>query len=287
MIRKYLLVMKPGILLGNMITISGGYFLASGGRMDISVLLPTIIGISLVIASACVINNYIDRDLDRQMVRTRNRVLAKGDMLPKVAAVYGSVLGVGGAVLLLLLSNLLTFVIVLGGVTVYVGIYSLYMKRNSVHAPLIGSLAGAAPPVAGYCAVTDRFDMGALILVLIFALWQIPHFYAIAIYRMHDYAAAAIPVLPVKKGVTAAKNHIIGYIAAFTVPAVMLRIAGYAGDGYLLVSLVLCLGWLTLASTAHRASDDRKWARTLFACSIVIIFFVSAMMSIDPGHPRL
>ncbi|MEJ2435086.1 MAG: UbiA family prenyltransferase [Pseudolabrys sp.] len=136
--------------------------------------------------------------------------------------------------------------------------------------------------VCPHCAATNRLNTEALILVLIFALWQIPHFYAIAIYRLDDYAAAAIPVLPIERGVPAAKKRIIAYIVAFMVAALMLNIAGYAGNGYFVVALVLSLIWLSLAWTAHKASDDRRWARKLFVCSIVTIFLVSVMMSIDP-----
>lgn len=91
---------------------------------------------------------------------------------------------------------MLSAVMVMTGFAVYVGVYSLYLKRSSVYAILIGSLAGATPPLAGYCAVSSRFDMGEVILLAIFSIWQIPHSHAIAIFRFAGYAAAAIPVLP-------------------------------------------------------------------------------------------
>ena len=112
----------------------------------------------------------------------------------------------------------------LAGLVIYVGVYSLYLKRNSVYGALIGSLAGAAPPLAGYCAVTGRFDLGAVILLSIFSLWQMPHCYAIAVFRFDDYTAAAIPVLPVKQGTAAAKKHIVGYILAFMAATLMLTV---------------------------------------------------------------
>ena len=199
MLRNYYQVTKPGIIFANMISATGGYFLASKGDVDIS--LPmTIAGISLVIASGCVLNNYLDRDLDRRMARTCNRVLARGLMSPTAAGCYALALGVGGMALLALTTNILCVAILFAGFLVYVGIYSLYLKRHSIHAPLVGSLAGATPPVAGYCAASGQFDMGALILFSIFALWQMPHFYAIAIYRLDDYAAAGIPVFPLQRG---------------------------------------------------------------------------------------
>jgi protoheme IX farnesyltransferase len=285
MIRNYWLVTKPGIIFGNLFSVAGGFFLASKGRVDIALMLLTSIGITLVIASSCVLNNCIDKTMDRLMARTRDRVLANGLMSPKAAVIYALVLGTAGMGLLLTATNVLTVVIVLSGFGVYVGVYSLYLKRYSRYAPIIGSLAGAAPPLAGYCAVSNAFDMGAVILFSIFSLWQMPHFYAIAIYRLDDYAAAAIPVLPVKQGVLAAKKHIIGYTLAFSAAALMLTFAGYTGYSYLVVAIVLSLTWLTLAWTAYKKSDDRYWARKLFGWSILTIFVLCFMMSIDFAMP--
>jgi len=285
MIKNYILVTKPGIIVGNLITAAGGFLLASKGRIDIAVLLPTIIGISLVVAAGCVFNNYIDRNMDRKMNRTRSRVLAQRLMSPKVAVFYASLLGITGAALLWSATNMLSIVIVLTGFTIYVGAYSLCLKHNCVYAALIGSLAGAAPPLAGYCAVSSRFDMGALILLSIFSLWQIPHSYAIAIFRFDDYAAASIPVLPVKQGIAAAKKHIVGYILAFTAASLMPTLGGYTGYSYLVVAAASGLSWLYLALAGYRRSDDRRWAKKLFVFSIVTIFTLSVMMSIDTTVP--
>jgi len=186
------------MVLGNLVSAAAGFFLASKGRVDGFALAATLIGISLVVASGCVFNNCIDRKIDRKMVRTRNRGLAKGLISLNSAMLYATILGAAGMALLWAATNLLCVVITLAGLVIYVGVYSLYMKRNSVYSTLIGSLAGAAPPLAGYCAVTGRFDMGAVILLSIFTLWQMPHCYAIAVYRLEDYTAAGIPVLPVK-----------------------------------------------------------------------------------------
>ncbi len=280
-IKNFLFVTKPGIILGNLISVAGGFFLASKGRFDIAVLLSTIIGISLVVASGCVFNNCIDRNMDRKMARTRNRVLAKGLMSPKGAVFYGSLLGMAGTTLLWTATNILSVAIVLTGFTIYVGVYSLYLKRNSVFSTLIGSLAGAAPPLAGYCAVRNRFDIGAVILLLIFSLWQMPHCYAIAIFRFKDYTAAAIPVLPIKKGMPTARKHIVGYILAFMAATLMLTFGGYTGYVYLAVAAAMGLSWLYIAWSGYKTSDERVWAKRLFVFSILAIFAVSFMMSID------
>ena len=280
-IKKYLLVTKPGIIFGNLTTTVGGFLLASKGRIEIALLLWIAIGVSFVVASGCVFNNCIDRNMDRKMSRTRNRVLAQGRMSPKVAVCYAALLAVAGVALIWKATNMLCVAIVLSGFMIYVGAYSLYLKRNSVYATLIGSLAGATPPLIGYCAVSNRFDMGAVILLSIFSLWQIPHSYAVAVFRLKDYTIAAIPVLPVKEGILTAKNHIVGYILAFMVATLMLTFGGYTGYHYLAVAAALGLSWLFMAWSGYRTSDDRLWAKRMFVFSVVSITILSVMMAID------
>jgi protoheme IX farnesyltransferase len=284
-IKNYVLVAKPGIMFGNLISAAAGFFLASKGRIDGALLPATLIGISLVVAAGGVFNNCVDKNLDRKMVRTRHRALAQGLISPRSALSCATILGMAGLALLFAATNLLTVSIVLAGLVIYVGVYSLYLKRNSVYSALIGSLAGATPPVAGYCAVTGRFDLGAMILLAIFSLWQMPHCYAIAVFRFDDYAAAAIPVLPVQKGTAAAKRHIVWYILAFMAVTMMLTLAGYTGYRTLAVATVLGLSWLFMAWSGYKAADERLWARKLFIFSIVTIFILSFMMATDFTAP--
>ncbi|CNF04273.1 protoheme IX farnesyltransferase [Yersinia mollaretii] len=285
MIKQYLQVTKPGIIFGNLISVVGGFLLASKGVIDYPLFLATMFGVSLVVASGCVFNNYIDRDIDRIMERTKNRVLVKGLIDPKVSLIYASVLGIAGMLLLYVAANLLAMLLAVIGFVIYVGVYSLYMKRKSVYGTLIGSLSGAAPPVIGYCAVTGQFDMGALILLLIFSLWQMPHSYAIAIFRFKDYQAANIPVLPVIKGISVTKNHITLYILAFMVATLMLTLSGYAGYKYLVVAAAVSVWWLGMALRGYKATNDIVWARKLFVFSIIAITSLSVMMSVDFNVP--
>ncbi|KAG4080361.1 hypothetical protein HA402_004156 [Bradysia odoriphaga] len=281
MIKQYLQVTKPGIIFGNLISVVGGFLLASKGSIDYPLFLATLVGVSLVVASGCVFNNYIDRDIDKKMERTKNRVLVKGLMAPSVSLVYATLLGIAGFALLYIAANPLAMWLAVMGFVVYVGVYSLYMKRHSVYGTLIGSLSGAAPPVIGYCAVTNEFDAGALILLAIFSLWQMPHSYAIAIFRFKDYQAANIPVLPVVKGISVAKNHITLYILAFMIATLMLTLGGYAGYKYLIVAAAVSVWWLGMALRGYKAENDSVWARKLFVFSIVAITSLSVMMSID------
>lgn len=280
-IKKYILITKPGIVLGNLISVAGGFLLASKGHVHMEVLQAALIGASLVIASGCVFNNCLDRNMDRKMARTHNRVLAKGLMSLTVAVLYASLLGIAGTALLWQATNMLCVAIILAGFTIYVAVYSLYLKRRSVYGMLIGSLAGAAPPLVGYCAVTNRFDMGAVILLSIFSLWQIPHSYAITVFRLKDYTDAAIPVLPIKKGVPAAKRHIVGYILAFMAATPLLTLGGYTGYTYLAVAAATGLSWLYMACSGYRTSDDRIWAKRLFVFSILGITVLSVTMALD------
>ncbi|CAI1007826.1 Protoheme IX farnesyltransferase [Serratia fonticola] len=281
MIKQYLQVTKPGIIFGNLISVVGGFLLASKGSIDYPLFLATLLGVSLVVASGCVFNNYIDRDIDKKMERTKNRVLVKGLIAPSVSLVYATLLGIAGFALLYIAANPLAMWLAVMGFVVYVGVYSLYMKRHSVYGTLIGSLSGAAPPVIGYCAVTNEFDAGALILLAIFSLWQMPHSYAIAIFRFKDYQAANIPVLPVVKGISVAKNHITLYILAFMIATLMLTLGGYAGYKYLIVAAAVSVWWLGMALRGYKAENDSVWARKLFVFSIVAITSLSIMMSID------
>ena len=275
-LKRYLLITKPGIIFGNLIAVAGGYFLAAQGQIDLTLLLATVVGLSLVVASGCVMNNCIDRDIDGHMQRTRERVLVTGQISLLAAMTHGLVLGVAGFGLLWWFTTPIATLLAAFGYIIYVGFYSLWLKRTSVYGTLVGSLSGAMPPVVG------QFDTGAALLLLIFCLWQMPHSYAIAIFRFDDYSAAGIPVLPVKEGIKVAKQHIVWYIVAFAGAALMLSLSGFAGYGYLVIALLVSIWWLVIALSGYKQEvDDKVWARKLFGFSIIAITALSLMMSID------
>ncbi|ART63586.1 heme o synthase [Kushneria marisflavi] len=281
MLKRYLLLTKPGIVFGNLISVTGGFFLASKGSIDLLLFFATVIGVSLVVASGCVFNNVIDRDIDEYMARTQKRALVEGTIDVRSALIMACLLGTAGFLLLLMVANPLSAGVALFGFAIYVGAYSLWLKRHSVHGTLIGSLSGAAPPVIGYCAVSNQFDLGAWLVLLIFSLWQMPHSYAIAIFRLEDYRAASIPVLSVAKGVTTAKRQTVAYIVAFGVAATLLTFTGYTGYVYLVVMTVMTLYWLYIAVARYHQGDDGRWARQLFGISILVVTVLSAVMAID------
>ena len=269
-VKTYLALTKPGIIAGNSITAVGGFILASKGSVNPWLLLATLTGLSLVIASACVFNNCIDRQADGKMARTKDRPLVKGLVTPKQAMLFGATLGLIGILFLTFYTNLLTAFIALIGFFVYVLLYS-FSKYHSTHSTLIGSIAGAVPPVVGYTAVNNQLDLAALILFAMIVLWQMPHFYAIAINRSGDYAAADIPTLPLKKGMQTTKIHMLLYTAAFTLVSCLLSVFGYLGYAYLTAAISIGTAWVLLSIKGFKATDDKAWARKMFLFSLIAV----------------
>lgn len=283
-LRQFIALTKPGIIFGNSISVMGGYFLAAQGEFDPALFLATLLGLGLVIASGCAFNNLIDRDIDSIMERTRNRPLVTGAITPATTFGFATVLGLAGFTMLMAV-NLLTVALGIFGFAIYVGAYSLWSKRHSVHGTLIGSLSGAVPPVVGYCAVSGQFDLAALILLVTFCLWQMPHSYAIAIFRFDDYNRVHIPVLPVARGIDTAKHHIVAYTIAFTLSALSLTLAGFTGLAYFVVMLGMGLFWLKLGLDGYRTTDDVKWAKGNFGFSILTVCVLSLMMGLNAYLP--
>jgi protoheme IX farnesyltransferase len=277
-LKHYYSLTKPGIIYGNLVTLLGGFLLASRHAFDVLLLLYTAIGMSLVIACGCVLNNIIDADIDQLMERTKNRLIARGIISVKAALIYAVVLGILGFLLLVFQTNALTVIIAFVGLFFYVVLYSLWFKRHSVFGTLVGGVAGAVPPVIGYLAVTNHFDSGAVILFLILFFWQMPHSYAIAVYRLKDYKAAAIPVLPVKKGIAYTRISMLAYIIAFTVTAVMPWFLGYAGLLYFIVALCIGIVWFMQTLKPVHADNARLWAKKIFLFSVLGITLLSVMM---------
>ena len=283
-VRDYYNLTKPGIIYGNALTTLGGFLLATKFHFPLALLFATLGGISLVIASACVFNNYIDRDIDEKMARTKKRALVSGEIAGQSALIYASVLGIVGYLILVHYVNRLTAGIGLVAFVDYVVLYG-YAKRNSVHGTVVGSISGAAPVVAGYTAVTDHFGLAALILFLILVCWQMPHFYAIAMYRIDDYKAAHIPVLPIKSGMRATKIQILAYIITFMLALGALTTFGYAGVSFLIVMETFAFYWLWLGLKGFKTPDNKKWARKMFFFSLVVILALSVMLSLGKALP--
>jgi protoheme IX farnesyltransferase len=283
--KSYLQLIKPGITLSNTISGVAGFFLAASFvTFSLPAFIGAIGGIAFIIASACVMNNILDRDIDKRMKRTAKRDIASGVIsIPKALSV-GILLGLIGFGLLVFLTNGLT---VLLGVIAYVWYVAIYgfAKRTTVYSTLIGGVAGALPPVAGYTALTGTFDAGAIILFLILFFWQMPHFYAIAMFRQSDYASAKLPVWSVKYGMKSSKVQILLFTIIFAVVFALPTVFHYTGVVYLVVSLALSVYWLYKGISLYSTTDDIKWARTMFGVSLVIMLAMSLLIAVGGYLP--
>jgi protoheme IX farnesyltransferase len=279
-IKMYYQLAKPGIVYANAMTAAAGFFFASRGHINITQLMGFLAGISLVMASGCVFNNYIDRHIDLFMSRTKKRPTVTGKVSRNQALTYAAALGTVGFILLNLTTNLITVALGLIALFTYVVLYGI-AKRRSVHGTLVGAIPGALPLVAGYTAVTQSLDLAAGILFLIMVAWQMPHFYAIAMYRREDYAAAKIPVLSVFSGMKATKRQIVVYTAIFVVAICSLSVTGFTGVTFLIVMLGLGSMWLKKGFDGRSAVDDVVWAKGMFGFSLIVLLVFSLMLSVD------
>ena len=283
--RSYLQLIKPGITLSNTISGVAGFFLAASFMgFSLSALLGAAGGIAFIIASACVMNNILDRDIDKRMKRTAKRDVASGVIGIRKALIFGIALGVVGFGLLAFLTNTLTVLLGIVAYVWYVAIYGI-AKRTTAWSTLIGGVAGALPPVAGYTALAGHIDAGAIILFLILFFWQMPHFYAIAMFRQSDYASAKLPVWSVKYGMKSSKVQILLFTIIFAIVFALPTVFNYTGVVYLVGSLLLSAYWLYKGISLYNKVDDVKWARQMFGVSLLVMLSMSLLIAIGGYLP--
>lgn len=284
-INHYYQLTKPRVTYGNLLTTVAGFLLASHGKVDLLLFTATTLGMGFVIGSACTFNNYFDQDIDRIMHRTKKRPLPAGKLVGKNAVVFASILALTGFGLLSIFVNLLTVLVALIGFVVYIFFYGMLAKRISVHGTLVGSVSGAMPIVAGYTAVTNSFDFGAMLLFLILFFWQMVEFYAISIFRRDEYKAAGIPVVSVAKGIQNTKIQILVYAVAFALVALALSLFRYTGYIYLLVMTVACFWWVWMALDGFTTKNDIKWSKNVFQFSLKILVIFCLLISVETWIP--
>jgi protoheme IX farnesyltransferase len=257
--------------------VAAGFCLAAsltGGFVWLA-FIGAVAGTALIIAAACVVNNYIDRKIDSKMKRTRGRSLVTHDISVTAALAFATVLLVIGFGLLALINWV---VILLGAVAFfsYVVLYG-YAKRKTPFGTLVGTLPGGLPPVAGYVAVTGTLDLAALLLFLLLLSWQMAHFYSIAMRRRDDYKQAGIPVWPVVYGMQATKRQIIGFIMLFVVANLALTVFGYTGVIFAIVMTTFGVVWLL---KGRRGGSDEAWAKRMFLFSLIVLLVTIAMVAV-------
>ncbi|MBY7877748.1 heme o synthase [Vibrio fluvialis] len=282
MIKGYISITKPGIIIGNLISVAAGYFLAAKSEAaDVALLAYTLAGVAMVIASGCVVNNIFDRDIDLRMDRTRGRLLAQGEINVDHAFVYAIALLLGGTALLYRMANPLSTVVVLLGYVFYVFFYTMWYKRTSVYGTLVGSVSGAVPPLVGYLAVTNYISLEAVLLFALFCLWQMPHSYAIAMFRMQDYKTADIPVLPVVSGIEKARKHMMAYVVAFNLVALALFLLGECGYEYLVIASAVCFMWTKVTFKPVTEDNYVEWSKTVFKVSLLVVMGISSVLGLE------
>ncbi len=270
---------------GNLITTIAGFLFAADGHIDLGLFLATAIGTGLVISSACVINNYLDQDIDAKMERTKSRPLITGEVSQTGAVVYGATLGILGLAMLIAWTNRWVVGVGIFGFVTYVWLYGALGKRKSVHGTLVGSLSGAAPILAGYVAVQPGLDAAAVILFLIIFFWQMPEFYSISIYRKVEYAKAGIPVSSVVRGVDATKRQIFVYTVLTVASMMGLAATPLASLSYLVVVLVFGAYWLQLTAEGLVTENNDVWAHRNFHFALWVLVIFCLIISLNPFVP--
>ncbi|WP_461521977.1 heme o synthase [Porticoccus sp.] len=278
--RDYLELTKPNVVALMILTTVIGMFLAVPGMVPVDVLILGNLGIALCAGAAAVVNHVVDRRIDTIMARTFNRPVAKGRVEPVQAMVFAAVLGLVGMAVLLIYINALTAWLTMASLLGYAVIYTLFLKRATPQNIVIGGLAGAAPPLLGWTAVTGEIHGHALLLVLIIFAWTPPHFWALAVHRKDEYAKADIPMLPVTHGEKYTKLHIFLYTLMLLVISVLPFVTGMSGWLYLLGALVLGVGFIYWAIVMMIGKKPDAGMDT-FKYSIVYLMALFVIMLLD------
>ena len=283
--KQYMELTKPRVVALLVFCAVIGMFLAvdaEGNRV-----LPTwqagifgTLGIWLASASAAAFNHLIDQRIDKVMARTSHRPLATGELTPMKVFVFAMTLGILSMLVLVFLVNMLTAVLTFFSLIGYAVIYTAYLKRATPQNIVIGGLAGAAPPVLGWTAVTGSLHPYALQLLLIIFVWTPPHFWALAIFRVDDYSRAQVPMLPVTHGVKFTRWHIFFYTVLLFLVTLLPFLTGMNGLIYLFGAVVLGIGFLWYAVRLFTSTDD-FFPMKMFNYSIIYLMVLFAFLLAD------
>ncbi len=279
-IKNYYELCKPNVVLVMLITALVGSLLASKNLAPLSLISFAMLGIGLCASSAAAINQIIDRKADANMNRTENRPIPQGEVSPINASIFALILGSLGAAILVIYVNTLTALLTLASLIGYAFVYTVYLKRATPQNIVIGGLAGAAPPLLGWTAVTNSVDPNSLLLVLIIFAWTPPHFWALAIHRKDEYAKENIPMLPVTHGGQFTKLQIILYTIILILVSLLPFVVLMSGIFYLMSALILGAIFLYYSMRLY-FNEDNEQAFPTFVYSIYYIFLIFAALLID------
>ena len=278
--RDYKELTNPNVVLLMILTAVIGMFMAVPGMVPLHILILGNLGIALCAGSAATINHLVDQRIDRQMSRTRQRPVAQGRVRPAQAAVFAAVIGSAGMAILLIWVNALTAWLTFASLLGYAVVYTMFLKRATPQNIVIGGLAGAAPPLLGWTAVTGEIQGHGLLLALIIFAWTPPHFWALAIHRREEYAAVDIPMLPVTHGVAFTKLHILLYTVIMFLITLLPYATRMSGPLYLLGAVVLGAGFLYWAIELLRDKNPNAPMET-FKYSIIYLMALFVVMLLD------
>lgn len=278
--RDFLELTKPRVVVLMLITSLVGMFLATRAGVTWQVLIFGNLGIGLCAGAAAAVNHVVDRRIDSIMARTHKRPVTAGRISPRLALSFALLLAVSGLVLLLAFTNELAAWLTLASLLGYAVIYTGFLKRATPQNIVIGGLAGAAPPLLGWVAVTGHISAEPLLLVLIIFAWTPPHFWALAIHRKEEYAKADIPMLPVTHGEHYTKVHILLYTCMMFAVTLLPYAIHMSGLLYLACAVVLGARFLQWALVLYRDSKPHAAINT-FKYSIWYLFLLFIALLVD------
>lgn len=271
---------KPIIVLLLLVTTFGGLVFGLQGWPSASLLGWTMLGGALAAAGSSALNQYIDRDLDKNMQRTSKRPIAAGRMTAAEGLSFGLGLCLVSYYVMAGFVNFLAALLSLAGIFYYVIFYSIWLKKKTVQNIVIGGGAGAIPPMVGWAAATGELGWSAWILFLIVFMWTPPHFWALAIVRRKDYANAGVPMLPVVRGEREARKQILIYTVALVGVTLLLPLINATGRVYLIFAILLGL-WLIYAAWKVWKVPGNKVAWKMYRYSSMYLAFIFLALMID------
>ncbi len=277
---------KPRIVLLVLVTASIGFFLGGYGLHAFGAWLATMLGVGLSAGGSCVLNNYLERDNDAHMTRTRKRALPSGLLDPAIALAGGVSMVLWGVTILACMVNLLSGFLALLTAFLYVLVYTPLKKVSWLNTP-IGAIPGALPPMIGWAAATNRLDLGAWILFAILFAWQHPHFYAIAWMFREDYRAGGLKMLSVvdPTGQRVVRQS-IGYSIVLILVSLALSAARITGPLYFWGALAIGVGMLAVA-VGFAATRSGRDARRLLLASVIYLPILLVLTIVDAAFPTI
>ena len=278
-LRDFFALSKPLIVGLLLITTYGGLVIGGKAWPSFSLTMWTLLGGALAASGSSALNQYIDRELDKNMQRTAKRPLADGRLMDAEGLAFGLGLSLISYYILACFVNGLAALLSLAGIIYYVILYSLWLKKATVQNIVIGGGAGAIPPMVGYAAATGHLDWTAWILFAIIFMWTPPHFWALAIVRMKDYQNAGVPMLPVIRGELETRRQIFVYTIELVLVTLLLPILNLAGSVYLVSSLVLGAALLYAAwAVWKRGGNKVAWRMYKWSSTYLVFIFLAIMI---------